>query len=327
MIRGATGWTRRRVGQFAAAICLVSISTAAANSTESSGAVTWTKLGASTGQPLIFLPALGLPGRYWSKVYEQFAKDHPIYVVTFAGSDGVPAIKAPYLDQFVDGVHQLIEREKLEKPVLVGHLFGAHVALRVASQYPDSIGGLFAQPMVWGKRSPEDLRKDAERQRDRYGSCTSEMWVPTLTVDINSVIEDGKVAQEIVELVSKADQATYAQAVYEMITDDLAPGLSNIKVPVLLLSPVFVTSKKVDIDKNYDRMPSLAARRRDMMYEQFPNVARCDMLLMQNRQFFPMLEAPGRLGFSLSRYLKRVVDPKSAWDSTTAPATGDTKPE
>ncbi len=330
MIGCAAGWTRRRAAWLVPVLCVITVSGAAAESPDfaaTSGAITWKKLGATSGQPIIFLPALGMPGRYWSKVYEQLEKDHPIFVVTFAGSDGVPAIKPPYIDQFVEGVHQLIEKEKLVKPVLVGHLFGAHVALRVAAQYPDDVGGVFAQPMIWGKKSPDELRKDAEEQRTRYRECPPEMWVPTLTVDINGVIEDGAVAREVVALVSKADQATFAQAVYEMFVDDLASQLPKIKVPVFLISPVFVSSKRIDIDKNYERMASLAARRRDMLFEQFPNIARCDMLLMRNWQFFSMLEAPGRLGFSLSRFVKRLGDPNSTWDTTALHPAGDPKVE
>ena len=326
----AISGTRRRAAMLVTtgfAIAISGVAVDAGDSAATSGAITWKKLGASSGQPLIFLPALGIPGRYWSKVYEQFEKDHPIYVVTFAGSDGVPAIKPPYIDQFVEGVHQLIEKEKLNKPVLIGHLFGAHVALRVAGQYPDSVGGVFVQPMIWGKKTPEEQRKDAEEQRARYRDCAPEMWVPTLTVDINSVIEDGDIGREVVALVSKADQATFAQAVYEMFMDDLSSVLPKIKVPVFLMSPVFVAAKRVDIDRNYERMSSLAAKRRDMMYEQFPNIERCDTLLMRNWLFFSMMEAPGRLGFSLSRYIKRLGDPKATWDTTASHAAGDPKVE
>src|SRR5262249_45674350 len=106
-------------------------------------AIVWKKMGASSGRPLIFLPGLGLPGRYFSKVYEQFEKDHPVYVVTWGGAEGAPGTNPPYLPRIVDAVHGMIESEKLRGAVLVGHLFGAYVALHVAGQYPDSVGGAF----------------------------------------------------------------------------------------------------------------------------------------------------------------------------------------
>jgi pimeloyl-ACP methyl ester carboxylesterase len=288
-------------------------------------AIVWKKLGAASGRPIIFLPALGMPGRYWSKIWEQFEKDHPIYVVTYAGTDGIPPTKPPYLKRTVEEVHRLIESEKLQGPVLVGHLYGAYVALHVAGEYPDSVGGVFAQPVVWGRKTIEERRKDAEEQAARYRDCTPEVWIPTVTVDINSVIEDANVAKEIASMVKSADQETFAGSMYEMFADEIEPWLEKIKVPVFLISPVFVTARRLEIDTSYERMSSLVAKRRDMMYEQFPNIARCDTFLTRDSLFFPMLEAPGRLGFSLGRYIKRLDDPKSVWDSTvtTHPAGHD----
>jgi len=119
-------------------------------------AIVWKQLGASSDRPLIFLSALGLPGRYFEKVYEQFEKDHPVCVATYAGSDGLPATKPPFLPRIVEAVHGLIESERLQGAVLVGHLFGAYVALHVAGQYPDSVGGVFVQPIVWEHRRGND---------------------------------------------------------------------------------------------------------------------------------------------------------------------------
>src|SRR5262245_61939271 len=100
-------------------------------------AIHWERRGAATGRALIFLPALGFPGSSWADVYKSFEPDHPIYVVTFAGTNGVPPTKPPYLERMANDVHQLIRDEKLKDPVMVGHLLGADVALRVASSYPD----------------------------------------------------------------------------------------------------------------------------------------------------------------------------------------------
>src|SRR5262245_58499543 len=103
----------------------------------------WEHLGASTGRPLVFLPALGFPGRYWEKVYSAFESTNPVYVVTFAGSGGLPACQPPYEEKTVEAVHELIASQNLKDPVLVGHFLSIDVSLHVAARYPDEVGGIF----------------------------------------------------------------------------------------------------------------------------------------------------------------------------------------
>jgi pimeloyl-ACP methyl ester carboxylesterase len=76
-----------------------------------------------------------------------------MYAVTLAGYGDTPAPPMPpegtsYGDQTwnrgaVEGLAKLIEKEKLNKPVVVGHFVqGTQIALRLAIDHPEKVGGV-----------------------------------------------------------------------------------------------------------------------------------------------------------------------------------------
>ncbi len=287
-------------------------------------ALKWEKLGASTGRPLVFLPALGLPGQCWAKVYEEFKASHPIYVVTYCGCGNVPPIRPPYFEKIVDGIHELIEREKLKDPVLIGHFLGVQLALHVAAKYPDEVGGIFGLPLI-STRPPIDQRKDAgKRVTESYLQSDPELWIPTMVQKLRGVVRDPATCDLLMEMVKNTDRETYAHIMGEMAADPLEECLPKIRCPVYLIATVPQQRRRETIEDGQERLATISQGRVDVIRSLFPGIAKCNVTALRNVELYAMIESANRMVFPLQRFLKRLDDPKSRWESTEQRTTTQT---
>ncbi len=291
-----------------------------------SPALKWEKLGASTGRPLVFLPAVGLPGRCWSKVYDQFAATNPIYVITYAGSGGVPAMHPPYLQKIVDGLHDLITQEKLKDPVLIGHFLGLQLSLRLAAEHPGVVGGIFGLPMA-SARPPIDQRKQAgERVAAAYLETDSEMWLPAMAQQIRGVVRDPATVEQLMEMIKQTDRESYARMMGELEADLVEEYLPKVQCPVYLIATVPPQQRRETIEDGQERLAAISQARVDILRMLYPGLPKCNITALRNVEFYAMIDSANRLVFPLQRFLKRLDDPKSRWESTAPTATRDESP-
>jgi len=284
------------------------------------GALSWQKLGSETGRPLIFLPALGFPGSSWVRIYTGLEKSRPIYVVTFAGSAWMGSCQPPCLDGMVQAVHGLIESEHLDHPVLVGHLLGAHVAFRVAGQYPDEIGGVFCLPVL-SPRVPYDQREAAAREVESlYQVGSDEMWESVIRMEASRAVHDAHFADQITDTLRHADRPTYGRVLGELTADRIEEWLPKIRAPVLLLVPVTRPQEAPDPSMR-DMRPNLYARYRvEMTRMLYPGIAKCDASFLRNARTFPIYEHAEQVAAALDRFLNKLEKPGARWGNTLAAA-------
>jgi len=279
----------------------------------------WERVGARSGQALVLIPALGLKANYWDRVYKNLESAHPIYLGTLAGSAGTPPTTRPYFPRYIEAVRTLVEDEKLERPILFGHLLGAHIALRFAAEHPDLVGGVVAAPVIMVKPAPEDRERVAEETFRQYYDISPDMWVPDLRIRIRKAVGDIELVNWLTEMMVQSDQATYAGSVSEMIGDQIEEALPKIKVPVLMLAPFLLPYSLKDEE---GRMPStgeLISLQRDELRFGWPGIARCDFETIKDSSIFMMLDQPDRTTRAIKRYLRKLKDSDSRWETSVIP--------
>src|SRR5204862_7086820 len=89
------------------------------------------------GRPMILIPGLSSSGETWDTTVARYKDRFECHVLTVAGFAGVPRIPAPVLDQVRDGLVAYIRKNKLNRPIVVGHSLGGFLALDLAARYPD----------------------------------------------------------------------------------------------------------------------------------------------------------------------------------------------
>lgn len=279
-------------------------------------AIKWERRGATSGRAIIFLPALGFPGSSWSKVAEAFEKDHPVYLITYAGTDGVPPTKPPYLGRIARDVRVFIDQEKLQAPVLAGHLLGSHVALSVAAAYPDAVGGVFCMPLI-GPRPPPSQRRDAALKAMKYyASGNDAMWEANLSMEAARAVEDPAIADQILKTLQKADRTTYTGLIGDYFADVIEARLPSIQCPVVLVALVPRPRESGDPDTMQMKPQEYARTVVDRMRGLYPGLARCDTMSIRGTRIVPLYDKPERVVLPLERFLEKLAKPSVSWGTT-----------
>lgn len=104
-------------------------------------------------QSMILIPGLGFGGDIYADFIKRYKNEYTIYTITPAGFEGTPAPPMPnasipyssmsWTEGIMNGIVNLIEKEKLDKPVVVAHFVTAtQVALDLAHDHPDLISAV-----------------------------------------------------------------------------------------------------------------------------------------------------------------------------------------
>src|ERR1700689_4316516 len=94
------------------------------------------------GKPMILIPGFASSGKTWDSTVARYKDRYECHVLTLAGFAGEPRIEAPFLETVRKDLAIYIRKNKMEKPVLVGHSLGGFMALWLAAKEPDLVGPL-----------------------------------------------------------------------------------------------------------------------------------------------------------------------------------------
>jgi pimeloyl-ACP methyl ester carboxylesterase len=196
------------------------------------------------GKPMILIPGLSSSGDVWDTTVARYQDRFECHVLTVAGFAGLPRVPAPMLDRVREGLAEYIRKNKLDKPVIVGHSLGGFVALDLASKYPDLPGSLVivdAYPFFAGIAdptvTPQKAKEMADGMRQYYGGLDQDMYermtksgmatriMVTKDSDLDLLIAWGL----------KTDRTAVADAMCELFSADLRDDLARIKSRTLVL--------------------------------------------------------------------------------------------
>jgi pimeloyl-ACP methyl ester carboxylesterase len=140
------------------------------------------------------------------------------------------------LDDLVDDLCELIDRQGLEQPILMGVSFGGMVALKFAARYPGRLAGLVVQGV--------DVRFRRSLLRQIAGQVLSRYPLPANNPFVNqffNLLFGGRQRDRLlVDFVTRqswqTDQSVMAHRFRLVEQVDLADDLRHIRVPTLILS-------------------------------------------------------------------------------------------
>ncbi|MGH8162054.1 MAG: alpha/beta fold hydrolase [Gammaproteobacteria bacterium] len=197
------------------------------------------------GRPLILIPGLEGGSWVWRDTIGNFRSDHVIYAVTLAGFDGIPAPKGggSLFDRGDASLLKLIKSRHIEKPVLIGHSLGGTLSIRFAEQHSKLLSGVIAVdglPILPGMErvSAKQRKVYAAQAEARIAKATPEQFHQgVIAFMVRRDMLDAARAKRYAALNARSDQAASAKYFGEDMAADYRPGLKNIGVPLLEISP------------------------------------------------------------------------------------------
>ena len=259
-----------------------------------------------SGAPaLVLVPGLSSGGWVWGQMVRDFAPTHSVYVVTLPGFDGRPAVQGDPFDAAKGALTELIASRKLAKPVLIGHSLGATLALALAQDLPQAVGGVVAidgLPVFPRTEDtpPEQRAAMAEGVRKQMLAVTGPAFVSQQRQYMRSIgmVDIGK-ADDAARLTARSDPAAVADYVGAVLARDLRPGLDDIKAPVLMLVPYYAPDAVV---LNDITIPDKLAYYRELM----SGTPRLDVVAVDKARHFAMIDQPEAVANAVRRFLKHL---------------------
>lgn len=197
------------------------------------------------GPDVILIPGLSSTPDVWKSTVAAVPgyRYHLVHVNGFAGKPVGGNASGPFLDPVASEIARYITTKNLKAPTLVGHSLGGSLAMRVATQHPESVGKLMVVDMfpfmglMFGgpQATSESVKPAAEAVHTGIITATGDARKTKIEKTIAGMVKTENMRAEAVEDSLTSDQAVSAQAMYDLIITDLRPDLPKFKGPMEVL--------------------------------------------------------------------------------------------
>lgn len=258
------------------------------------------------GRPVILIPGLQGGPWVWQQTIATLEKNHVVYAVTLAGFDGMPAPtdSGNLFDRADASLLQLIEQQKIGKPVLVGHSLGGTLALRFAGEHAGLISGVVAVdglPIFPGmdRVSAEQRLAMAAQMREKMAAVTPEQFqAQALGYMQNIGVIDPQLAVRYAPMNARSDIKASAEYMADDLVSDLRPGLKSANVPILEISPYNAP------DFSHPPMMMSEAQKTGYYQSLLANAPNAKVVSISPSRHFVMLDQPAKFQQALDNFLK-----------------------
>jgi pimeloyl-ACP methyl ester carboxylesterase len=195
------------------------------------------------GKPMILIHGLYCTGEVWKETVERYQKDYECHIITLSGFGGsAPNLNDHFLESVKDDLLAYVKKEKIKKPILVGHSMGGFLSFWAAASAPGTfekviaVDGLpFMTALQMPNATAESAKPMAANNRDMLGTLTPDGIKASQKMYLPTMITSAERIEQIADMASKADSKTQGQVMYELYTTDLRPLVSKIDCPVMLM--------------------------------------------------------------------------------------------
>lgn len=272
-----------------------------------SAAPTFTVRVVGRGVPVILIPGLMSGADVWDGTVAHLSARFQLHVVQVAGFAGTAASAG---DDFPGRLRdsllayaRTLHGPNTERPVVVGHSFGAFLAYGLAAAAPDAFGGIVAVDGVPFLPALQDPASTADAMRPgaaglgaMFASLSGDQLAAQSRAGLPRLMRDTSHMQQATEWARTSTASTVGQVMAAMMTTDLRSVVGAIRSPVLQMAAGGSAPSSVAI-----------AQLRAAYEAQVANVAHHDVVVAEHAYHFIMLDDPAFFYATLDAFLARVA--------------------
>jgi pimeloyl-ACP methyl ester carboxylesterase len=253
---------------------------------------------------LVFIPGLTCGPWEWAGEITQFAPVYTIYALTLPGFDGHLAIKGPLFQTVSADFWTLLQNESIAKPVVIGHSLGGTLAIMLAEQHSDKLGGVVSVDGL--PTFPGMDRMTADQKAQAVAQMTAAMASSSTPAQFaatekNYVLPNLMTSPDdiaaVAPLTARSDPAATAAWMSEDLELDLRPQLTAVSTPLLVIAPY-------DAAFESRILPDAAAKRG--YYEALlANDPAANVQMIEPSRHFIMYDQPKKLHDAIASFVRQ----------------------
>lgn len=269
---------------------------------------------------LVLIPDLWCDWAVWESFMDRNAERYTMAAVTLPGMCGTAPpttperrvlveddrIMTPWLDNAVEAVLDVIEREGFERPVIVGHGLGALIGFRLSTEHPDLIGGHVAvdgAPATLMYTRPLAISERTEVVRGRllrtFAGMDDEAWAARVRDQILLGVTDEARGEEIAARSQQTDYEVGSRYFIEYYGSDETGAIRGSFVPTLVIAAAG--------DIPVARVRGIE-RLRATWYSHLEGMRDLELVFVPRARHFVMDDAPERLDELVASFTDRLGD-------------------
>ena len=214
------------------------------------------KISGTGNQSIIFIPGFACSGEVWDATKNNFEKEYTCYTLTMAGFAGVTPQTDIAFKSWENGIANYIQKNKINKPIIIGHSMGGGLAMALAADHPELISKIIvvdALPCLAALMDPSFKSKeknDCGAMVSQIKAATNEQFYSMQQRSIPQLLADTSKQALVVGWSVKSDRTTFAEMYCDFSNTDLREKIATIKCPsLILLEPYFVNFQPAITDE------------------------------------------------------------------------------
>jgi pimeloyl-ACP methyl ester carboxylesterase len=254
-----------------------------------------------TGPDVVLIPGLACSTAVWDSTAPRLEGRYRLHIVQVAGFAGSPPranAQGPVVQPTADALNTYIATNNLKAPKLIGHSMGGLIGLMLASQHPESVGKLLIVDslpffsVLMGANDVAAATPGAAAMRDQILNETQEVYAQSQKAFLPSLVKSPEGLKAVIRWSVASDKSVVARAMYEVMTTDFRPKLSQIKTPITIIYP-------------WDASTGYSQAATDSLYQKsFAALPNKTLLRIDSAYHFIMLDQPQAFASQVDAFLK-----------------------
>jgi pimeloyl-ACP methyl ester carboxylesterase len=249
---------------------------------------------------IIFIPGLACGPWEWAREITALSQHNTVYAFTLSGFNGIPySINGDPFDAFSRDFWTLLDSHKIARPVVIGHSLGGTLAIALAEQHSDRLGGILALDglPVFPSLAQADASaraKAAQAASAQIAAETHDQLVDYEKKYMQVATLDPTLVDPTAALEASSDPKGIAAWIGADLAIDLRPDLAKITIPFVELMP-YAPGSTYTQSQTLAFYQSLVAGAPHVMVVPIPNA-----------RHFAMLDQPQAVDDAITQFLAQV---------------------